>query len=215
MFALLSRDRFFNCVVTSMFCLSSTTTTNKPSMKEGEGNYGSLPCPAKTTEFHAPGLTNNDNNNNFEGPIETFYQSNPTPFGRILEGSLPSRSLSESTDLYAFCDRSPCAPLHGLVIPKEYIRSIHTLQDPHLVKKMEQMAMTILEQYQPNAKEKGDYILCFHVPPFISVGHLRLHVIAPASEMKWFHRYGKYLPGTPWCTDVEKVYQRLKKSSSL
>ena len=195
----MSRGQFFKCF-TSMLCISSTSNNKGDQMNDSC-------CPAPTTEFHAPGL---NDQNNFQGPIETFFQSNPTVFGRILEGSLPSRTLSESSDLYAFCDRTPRAPLHGLVIPKVYIKSIRTLQDPDLLEKIQDMAMDILQQYQPIAKEEGDYILCFHVPPFISVGHLHLHVLAPASEMSWIYRYGKYLPGTPWCTDVEKVYQRIK-----
>jgi diadenosine tetraphosphate (Ap4A) HIT family hydrolase len=76
---------------------------------------------------------------------------------------------------------------------------------------MKQMALSILQQEEGDAFEVGDYILCFHVPPFNSVDHLHLHVLAPASQMNFAYKYGKYLTGTPWCLGLDELIQRLEE----
>lgn len=146
-------------------------------------------------------------------PSGVSYSENPTVFGRILEGSIPSYTYLESDDLIAIRDRTMKAKFHALVIPKQFIESIKTLEpkDSDLLNEMKSAALCILEENCPEAYRKNDYILCFHVPPFISVGHLHLHVLAPASEMKSLYKLGKYLVGTPWCTGVDNVIDSLAK----
>mmetsp|Transcript_12756 Transcript_12756/g.31158 ORF Transcript_12756/g.31158 Transcript_12756/m.31158 type:complete len:88 (+) Transcript_12756:423-686(+) len=75
---------------------------------------------------------------------------------------------------------------------------------------MRDMGLKVLEGEEPDAFERGDYALCFHVPPFNSVDHLHLHVLAPLSEMNCAYRYGKYNCGTRWCTSDLDVIGRLK-----
>lgn len=141
------------------------------------------------------------------------YADDPTVFGRILEGSLPALALLESESLLAFQDRTPRAPLHALVIPKQNIPTVNSLEysDLPLLNDARTMAMALIEHYFPQAHKDGDYILAYHVPPFNSVDHLHLHVLAPASEMGWIFRYGKYQVGTCWCTDEATERQRLEK----
>ena len=67
--------------------------------------------------------------------------------------------------------------------------------DIQLIQNMRQMGLDLLQQYQPEALAAEDYILCFHIPPFNSVDHLHLHVLAPASEMNWVYREIKYKYG--------------------
>ena len=67
-----------------------------------------------------------------------------------------------------------------------------------------------MEKQQPQALVDDDYILCFHIPPFNSVDHLHLHVLAPASEMNYLYRYGKYNTGARWCIGALEVIERLK-----
>lgn len=141
-------------------------------------------------------------------PPNVDYSTNPTVFGRILEGSIPCAPLQESPTALAFCDHRPAAPLHGLVIPKRYVKSIHTLssteEDLTMLLELEEMGLEVLKKMVPEAYESKDYRLCFHVPPFISVGHLHLHVLAPISEMK-FPFTAKFWTGAIWCADVKDV----------
>ena len=86
--------------------------------------------------------------------------------------------------------------------------------DIHLIQNMRQMGLNLLEQQQPEALATEDYILCFHIPPFNSVDHLHLHVLAPASEMNWVYREIKYKCGARWCTSDLEVIERLKEGLS-
>ena len=135
--------------------------------------------PPTTVEYHEPPPGTPDD-----------YSDNPTVFGEILRGDVPSRPYQENAQLYAFRDRSPKAPLHALVIPKSYVPTVYSLKpsknkdddnDVQLVQDMRKLGLDILKNEYPTALENNDYILCFHIPPFNSVDHLHLHVLAPAS----------------------------------
>ena len=162
------------------------------------------------------------------------YSLNPTPFGRILEGILPAYTYGETENTLTFRDRTPRAPLHALVIPKTRIPSIQQLSanDLGLLHEMKREALetirinsyfhsgTVKDEGNctglnmtrgESVLERGDYILCFHIPPFTSVDHLHLHVLAPKSEMNLIYRHGKYQIGTPWCADLEDVIGFLEK----
>jgi histidine triad (HIT) family protein len=45
-------------------------------------------------------------------------------FCRIVRGELPSRKIYEDTDILAFHDIHPVAPVHFLVIPKKHVDSL-------------------------------------------------------------------------------------------
>ncbi|KAL7453927.1 hypothetical protein ACHAWC_005570 [Mediolabrus comicus] len=167
---------------------------------------------------------------------DDYYSNNPSVFGKILRGELPARMYLESTDLLAFRDRSPKAPMHALVIPKRYVKSVYSLRsrkieshdnkevgekydyeeedddddDIRLVQDMRQMGLDLLKQQQPAALAADDFIFCFHIPPFNSVDHLHLHVLAPKSEMNWLYREIKYKCGSKWCTSDLDVIERLE-----
>lgn len=145
-------------------------------------------------------------------PFNVDYKENTSVFGAILRGELPSLTLRETSSLFAFEDKHPRAPLHALVIPKRHVKSVFDLHedDQDMLLDMHHMAIDLIHDYFPEAAKRQDYILCYHVPPFSSVPHLHLHVLAPASEMKSIYRYGKYLVGTRWCSGEFDVRQRLK-----
>ncbi len=178
--------------------------------------------PPLIAAYHEPPPHNN--NNNDDAANDDYYSNNPTVFGRILDGKIPTRTYSESAELLAFRDISPHAPLHALVIPKQHVKSVYSLlgtisqsegdsqdnNDIQLIQNMRRMGLDLLEQHQPKAFTSGDYILCFHIPPFYSVDHLHLHVLAPASEMNWVYREIKYKCGARWCTSDLEVIERLK-----
>lgn len=140
------------------------------------------------------------------------YTDNTTPFGGILRGELPALIFGETPSALAFEDKRPRAELHALVIPKKHIKSVRELtkKDVGLMEEIYDVATKLIQSRFPRAYKEEDYILCFHVPPFNSVDHLHLHVLAPASKMKWIYRYGKYLEGTIWCASGLKILQRLK-----
>ena len=82
--------------------------------------------------------------------------------------------------------------------------------DIRLIQDMRQMGLDLLKQHQPAALAADDFIFCFHIPPFHSVDHLHLHVLAPKSRMNWFYREIKYKCGSRWCTSDLDVIERLE-----
>eukprot|EP00548_Thalassiothrix_antarctica_P019844 CAMPEP_0194189470 /NCGR_PEP_ID=MMETSP0154-20130528/59172_1 /TAXON_ID=1049557 /ORGANISM="Thalassiothrix antarctica, Strain L6-D1" /LENGTH=219 /DNA_ID=CAMNT_0038910653 /DNA_START=258 /DNA_END=914 /DNA_ORIENTATION=+ len=161
---------------------------------------------------------------------ETFgFDSNPTVFGEILRGELKMGYIRETYNLVAFEDIHPRAPLHGLIIPKQHIRSVLELssatdgdeeaqQQPKnhntsikLLEEMSDLARALVRDKHPEAYEKGDYRLCFHIPPFYSVDHLHLHVLAPVSAMAPIYQYGKYRTGVRWCIGMDTVMDCLHR----
>lgn len=160
-------------------------------------------CSEKTCQFH-------------EAPKYVDYSTNQSVFGKILRGEAPALVLKESATLLAFLDRKPRAPLHALVIPKGFIASVFALskEDLPLLEEMRNMGIDLVKTYYPDAYRDNDYILCFHVPPFNSVDHIHLHVMAPASQIPFYLRRGKYQVGTRWCTSLRSVRRRLKAGKS-
>ena len=182
---------------------TAKTTTTTTSTSTVSNNSQQPSSTARTHDYHCPpsSATHPD----------TYYQNNPTVFGQILRGDLPSRTLAESDRLVLLEDIRPRAPLHGLVIPKAYIGSVFdlTLHDLPWMEESRDMALEYIRQEFPQAYRRGDYRLVFHVPPFHSVHHLHLHVLAPLSQVPWYYRYIKYQPNTRWCVELTKVLERL------
>lgn len=121
------------------------------------------------------------------------YEDDNTIYGDILRGNAPCIVLDENEDFLAFQDKNPRAPLHGVLITKQYIKSVLDLkkEDLPMLKKMNEMAVNIVKELSSEAYEKGDFKLCFHVPPHCSVDHLALHIIAPLSKTNFFHKHNK------------------------
>ena len=170
-----------------------------------ENTFACLPHPEPTATYRGP-----------PPGVPTDYEDNASVFGDILRGELPASVYAESDTLLTFRDRSPRAPLHGLVVPKRNIRGVRnlSLDDLNTIAGMKEMALNVIKKEQPEAYSEEDYILCFHIAPFNSVDHLHLHVLAPASSMDYIFRYGKYRNGTIWCTGVDDVIGRLKMGKS-
>lgn len=59
-----------------------------------------------------------------------------------------------------------------------------------------------------------DVRLGFHQPPYISVNHLHLHVLAPASQISEYMIY-KFIPGTSSFITEEYLREHLKKNGPL
>jgi Diadenosine tetraphosphate (Ap4A) hydrolase and other HIT family hydrolases len=52
-------------------------------------------------------------------------------FCKIANGDIPSKKLYEDSDLVAFHDINPAAPVHFLLVPKEHIASLESAHAKH------------------------------------------------------------------------------------
>ena len=50
-------------------------------------------------------------------------------FCKIINGDIPSNKIYEDDKVYAFNDINPEAPIHFLVIPKEHIESVNSVNE--------------------------------------------------------------------------------------
>ncbi|XP_008290511.1 histidine triad nucleotide-binding protein 3-like [Stegastes partitus] len=103
--------------------------------------------------------------------------------------------VKQNKELVCFKDIYPAAPHHYLVVPRQHIYSCFSLHRGHisLVKKMAEMGKAVLREQ--GITDMTVARLGFHQPPYISVGHLHLHVIAPASQISPYMLY-KFIPET-------------------
>uniref|UniRef100_A0A3B3DWB0 Histidine triad nucleotide-binding protein 3-like n=1 Tax=Oryzias melastigma TaxID=30732 RepID=A0A3B3DWB0_ORYME len=120
--------------------------------------------------------------------------------------------IKQNEELVCFRDICPAAPHHYLVIPREHIHSCCSLsrEHIHLVERMTSMGRAVLkEQGITNMEEVR---LGFHQPPFISVGHLHLHVLAPVRQISTCFEY-KFTPETDSFVTprLDHLNQRLRR----
>jgi histidine triad (HIT) family protein len=52
-------------------------------------------------------------------------------FCRIAKGEIPSKKIYEDDDVLVFHDINPAAPVHLLMIPKQHVESLITVQEQH------------------------------------------------------------------------------------
>lgn len=106
-------------------------------------------------------------------------------FCRIAAREIPADILHASDTVVAFRDLNPQAPVHVLVIPKEHVVSIETIEDRH--------AGVLADMFQAAnhlAKTEGidatGYRIVTNVGPDAgqSVFHLHLHLLGGRS-MAW------------------------------
>ncbi|KAM9704587.1 adenosine 5'-monophosphoramidase HINT3-like isoform 2-T2 [Menidia menidia] len=103
--------------------------------------------------------------------------------------------IKQSKELVCFKDICPAAPHHYLVVPKQHIHSCQSLNRRHisLVERMTELGTAVLREQ--GITDMADVRFGFHKPPFISVDHLHLHVLAPSSKISTSMIY-KFTPGT-------------------
>eukprot|EP00750_Incisomonas_marina_P025361 INCI5390.1.p1 GENE.INCI5390.1~~INCI5390.1.p1 ORF type:complete len:228 (+),score=38.89 INCI5390.1:233-916(+) len=110
---------------------------------------------------------------------------------KLLELAKRATVLVEN-DCVVFRDRSPVAPVHLLVIPREPIRDVLSLRgdehDAQLVRRMQAVGHAALKKI--GAPEP--YTFGFHVPPYNSIPHLHLHCISGPLNLS-----GKFKIGNP------------------
>ena len=133
-------------------CLSHSSSSSSSS--DREFSFPLLSSAELVCEYHmAPQQSQQQQEGGGECTVD--YSKNPSVFGRILEGTLPAATIKESDTLLSFVDRTPRAPLHALVIPKQHIPTVNSLthHDLPLLHSMHDMAMEMIQHYHPNAYE--------------------------------------------------------------
>ncbi|XP_026175201.1 histidine triad nucleotide-binding protein 3-like isoform X2 [Mastacembelus armatus] len=115
--------------------------------------------------------------------------------------------LKKNNELVCFRDIDPAAPHHYLVVPREHIQSCLSLHKGHidLVKRMAEMGKAVLRDQ--GITDMKDIRLGFHQPPYISVNHLHLHVLAPSSRISEYMKY-KFMPETKSFVTVSEEGKR-------
>ncbi len=98
-------------------------------------------------------------------------------FCRIVRREIPSKTVLEDEELYAFRDISPQAPVHILVVPKRHVARLSETSpsDAPLLARLLLAARTIAE-----GEKASDFRLVMNngAGAGQSVDHLHLHLLA-------------------------------------
>jgi histidine triad (HIT) family protein len=97
-------------------------------------------------------------------------------FCGIVAGEIPADRVHEDDQVIAFADRSPKAPLHVLVVPREHRKDVRELSEsPELLAHTASVAATIASD-----QADGDFRLIFNTGASAgqTVFHVHAHVLA-------------------------------------
>ncbi|KAM4040293.1 adenosine 5'-monophosphoramidase HINT3 isoform 2-T2 [Anomaloglossus baeobatrachus] len=111
--------------------------------------------------------------------------------------------LHSDEELACFRDIRPGAPYHYLVVPKKHVGNCKTLT----VQNMVEVGKNVLQKN--NVPNLEDIRLGFHWPPFCSISHLHLHVLAPASQLGFLSRM-IYRLNSYWFITADQLIERLQ-----
>ncbi|XP_034435324.1 histidine triad nucleotide-binding protein 3-like [Hippoglossus hippoglossus] len=117
--------------------------------------------------------------------------------------------ISENEWMVCFRDIDPAAPHHYLVVPRQHICSYLSLHSGHidLIERMAEMGRNVLRDQ--GITDMTETRLGFHKPPYISVAHLHLHVLAPTSQILEYMDY-KFIPDTSSFITEEHLCKQLQ-----
>jgi histidine triad (HIT) family protein len=103
-------------------------------------------------------------------------------FCKIAAKEIPSSMVYEDSDVVAFEDSNPCAPLHVLVVPRRHVAKLADLDDEELGGKLIQAARTVAKQ----AGHAENFRLVVNNGPRAgqSVSHLHFHVLG-GRQFSW------------------------------
>jgi histidine triad (HIT) family protein len=109
-------------------------------------------------------------------------------FCKIIKKEVPSVVVYEDSDILAFKDARPLAPVHVLIIPKKHIESVNDFEDTdiELVGHMVLTAKKIAADFDISPK---GYKLLFRVGEWggQEVNHVHLHLIGGAQLHENIH----------------------------
>lgn len=144
--------------------------------------------------------------------IQTTFQANwapSTPTLRTLDHQdSKTRILYQNEEFVAFRDIRPAADHHYLVVTKQHIKDPKHLKgdDLELLERLITTGETVLKNAGGKSEEAR---FGFHWPPFTSVKHLHLHVIAPVTSMTFMSRL-IFREGSYWFVTANWMINRLK-----
>ena len=120
---------------------------------------------------------------------ESSHKESRCIFCKIVRGETDTEFLYEDQDYVCFRDIRPDAEHHYQVIPKTHLPSVKYLHSEHIpvIQKLEEIGKTVLQERVPGC-DANEARLGFHWPPFSSIPHLHMHVLAPVSSMGFIKR---------------------------
>jgi len=137
-------------------------------------------------------------------------ESNGCVFCAIVEGREKAAVVFEDDTLIAFRDIHPDAEIHIQLIPKQHIANINALGEEHreLIYKMEATAQEILKEALGPTREAQmkKTKLGFHVPPYNSVNHLHMHLLAGRFAVKSYLTHNSIFP---WFMPLPELKRKL------
>ena len=117
-------------------------------------------------------------------PHDVGHAPNHDPnclFCKIVTKQIPSRTVFEDDEFYAFHDIAPWAPVHFLLIPKQHIASMAHITEAHvgLMGRMMALVPRLALQEGCNPYPEGGYRLVTNtgVEGGQEVRHLHFHIM--------------------------------------
>jgi len=106
-------------------------------------------------------------------------------FCKIVAGDIPSTSVLDRGNVFAFRDVSPQAPTHILVVPKDHVRDVSALGPEH-GELLGEMIAAANELARADGIDTSGYRLVLNVGPDAgqTVFHLHLHLLG-GRPMAW------------------------------
>ncbi|TWW79529.1 Histidine triad nucleotide-binding protein 3 [Takifugu flavidus] len=129
-------------------------------------------------------------------------------FCKIVNKEMETELLHCDEEMSCFKDIRPGAPHHYLVVPTKHVGNCKSLSKEHvpLVQRMVELGKEILQKN--NVTDLSDVRFGFHWPPFCSVTHLHLHILAPASQMGFMSRL-VYRLNSYWFITADQLIELL------
>ncbi|XP_017564620.2 histidine triad nucleotide-binding protein 3 [Pygocentrus nattereri] len=142
------------------------------------------------------------------GPEQGDAYDKKCIFCKIVNREVDTELLHRDEEISCFRDIRPGAPHHYLIVPTKHVGNCKSLRKEHipLVEKLVETGKDILQKN--NVTDLSEVRFGFHWPPFHSVVHLHLHVLAPVSQMGFMSRL-IFRPGSYWFITAEQLLQRL------